>query len=132
MSLDWTTMKSTEKITILTALLNAVAIDISLHDRLLESPESALATFKEVNKNNNTVVDFPPDFRIQFVSDHTIAKETDSVLMKVPKYFPSLVAPPMDIKEHLLCTYNYWKDTQSPIPVPPIVPPSPEPPPSAR
>jgi hypothetical protein len=136
MSLDWTTMKSPEKITILTALLNAAAIDISLHDRLLESPESALAAFKEVNKNNGTEVDFPPDFRVQFVSTHTTAKETDTVLMKIPKYFPNLTAPPVNIKEHLLCTYNYWIDTQSPIPVPPTIPlpipPPPEPPPSAQ
>jgi hypothetical protein len=107
---NWTKMTSEEKIEMLTAVLSAAAINMELRDRLLESPESAMAAMREEQATSGNVVDFPPDFQIKFISAHDTATTTDSVLMRIPQYYPNLIAPPIKIEDHLLCTYNYWKD----------------------
>lgn len=107
---DWTTMTSEEKIDMFTAVLTAAATDLSLRDRLLESPDTALAALREFNETQEKPVSFPQEFSIEFLAPQQTAKTTATVLMKIPPYYPNVEVPEIPIEEHLLCTYNYWKD----------------------
>lgn len=117
MAQEWKQMSSEEKMNMLTAILAAAASDLSIRDRLLESPEAALAAVRELNEKQGKPVDFPPEFSIRFVSPHQTSKATTTVLMKVPPYYPN-AAPPIPLEEHLLCTYFYWKDRDDAPPRP--------------
>ena len=109
MAKEWTAMTSDEKIEMLTAILQKAATDISIRDRLLGSPESALAAIREMNHENGTEVTFPPDFSIRFLPQHATAKATNTVILKAPPFFPN-TAPTLKLDEYLICTYLYWRE----------------------
>jgi hypothetical protein len=103
---EWAKMTDNEKLEMLTDILTKAAADLSIRDRFLASPESARAMLAKLKPN----VIFPSDFHIQFISEHETEHKTNSVLLKVPRYFgQGGAAPPIKIEDHLLCTYNWWR-----------------------
>ncbi len=109
MARNWMQMTSEEKMAMLTAILERAATDRGVRERLLDSPESALTVLRELNQASGDEVVFPPDFSIRFLPPETTAKPTNTLILRVPEYYPN-AAPPLNLDEHLICTYNYWID----------------------
>ena len=109
MAKEWNATTSEEKMEMLTAILQKAATDISVRDRLLASPETALAAVRELNRERGSEIDFPPDFSIRFLPQEKTAKTTNTLILRAPTFYPN-EAPPLNLDEHLICTYAYWKD----------------------
>lgn len=100
---NWNELSNDEKLNRLTSVLTRAGSDIKFRDRCLVSPESAKAAVSEVGE-----VEFPPDFRIQFL---TPEEQLKSLILTMPDFIPTESGVPevRNAEDFQPCTYSTWR-----------------------
>jgi hypothetical protein len=100
---NWDDMTNDEKLDGLTSVLTRAGSDMEFRTRCLASPESAKAAVSEAGK-----IEFPADFRIQFL---TPADRLKSLLLVMPEFIPAEKegAEIRNAEDFQTCTYQIWR-----------------------
>jgi hypothetical protein len=99
----WDKLTNDEKLDRLTSILTRAGSDIEFRNRCLASPESAKEAVKEAGK-----IEFPDDFRIQFVAPEERLK---NLVLAMPEFIPveRNQPAPRNAEDFQLCTYQLWR-----------------------
>jgi hypothetical protein len=100
---NWEELSNDEKLDRLTSVLTLAGADIKFRDRCLVSADSAKAAVSEVGE-----IDFPPDFRIQFV---TPEEQLKSLVLALPDFQPRENGAPevRNAEDFQVCSYQRWR-----------------------
>ena len=101
---NWNELTNDEKLDRLTLALTRAGSDIEFRDRCLVSPESAKAAISEVGE-----IDFPVDFRVQFV---TPEEQLKTLILVIPEFRPTAEGEPVQLRsaeDFQPCSYNLWR-----------------------
>lgn len=100
---SWDEMTNDEKLDRLTSVLTRAGSDMKFRNRCLASPESAKQAVSEAGE-----IQFPSDFRIQFVTPEERLK---TLLLAVPDFIPveNGAAEVRNAEDYQTCTYNIWR-----------------------
>ena len=100
---SWDELTNDEKLDRLTSALTLAGSDVHFRDRCLASPESAKSALTEICD-----VEFPPDFKVQFLTPEERVK---TLILALPEY-----VPPQDgqaeirhAEDYQPCTYATWR-----------------------
>jgi hypothetical protein len=99
----WDKLTNDEKLDRLTNVLTRAGSDAEFRNRCLASAESAKQAVKEVGE-----IEFPEDFRVQFVTPEERLK---SLVLAVPDFIPPENGAPevRHAEDFQLCTYMTWR-----------------------
>ena len=99
----WDKLTNDEKLDRLTDVLTRAGSDVEFRNRCLVSAESAKQAVKEV-----TGIEFPEDFRVQFV---TAEERMKTLVLAIPDFIPPEKGVPeaRNAEDFQVCTYNYWR-----------------------
>jgi len=99
----WDKLTNDEKLDRLTTVLTRAGSDVEFRNRCLASAESAKQAVKEVAN-----IEFPEDFRVQFVTPEERMK---SLVLAVPDFIPpeNGAAEARNAEDYQVCTYAYWR-----------------------
>lgn len=100
---NWDELTNDEKLDRLTVVLTRTGSDIKFRDRCLVSPESAKAAVSEIGEIN-----FPPDFRIQFLTPEERMK---MLILSLPDFIAPQDGTPQlrKAEDYQPCTYGIWR-----------------------
>ena len=99
----WDKLTNDEKLDRLTNVLTRAGSDVEFRNRCLASAESAKQAVKEEGG-----VEFPDDFRVQFLTPEERMK---SLVLAVPEYIPpeNDAAETRQAEDFQLCSYFFWR-----------------------
>jgi hypothetical protein len=99
----WDKLTNDEKLDRLTNVLTRAGSDVEFRNRCLASAESAKQAVKEVAN-----IEFPEDFRIQFVTPEERLK---TLVLAVPDLIPTEngTAETRNAEDFQVCTYSLWR-----------------------
>jgi hypothetical protein len=99
----WEELTNNEKLDRLSSVLTRAGADIRFRDRCLVSTESAKTAVSEVAD-----VEFPPDFRVQFLTPEERLK---TLILALPDFIPAEHGQPepRNAEDYVPCTYNEWR-----------------------
>jgi|ERR1043166_3968887 hypothetical protein len=99
----WDKLTNDEKLDRLTNVLTRAGSDVEFRSRCLASAESAKEAVREVAN-----IEFPEDFRIQFVTPEERMK---SLVLAVPDFIPpeNDAAEVRQAEDFQVCTYQMWR-----------------------
>jgi hypothetical protein len=99
----WDKLTNDEKLDRLTNVLTRAGSDVDFRNRCLASAESAKEAVREVAE-----IEFPEDFRVQFVTPEERLK---SLVLAIPDYIPPEKGAPevRNAEDFQVCTYNVWR-----------------------
>jgi hypothetical protein len=102
-SKSWDELTNDEKLDRLTSVLTLVGSDTTFRERCLRSVESAKAAVSEV-----AGIEFPPDFRVQFV---TPQEQLKSLVLTLPEFRPEEDGVPevRNAEDFEICSYQHWR-----------------------
>ncbi|HVF71810.1 MAG TPA: hypothetical protein VM940_09385 [Chthoniobacterales bacterium] len=100
---NWDNMTNDEKLDRLTSVLTRAGADADFRGRCLASADSAKAAVSEVGE-----IEFPPDFRVQFLTPEERLK---TLLLAVPDLIPTENgrAEVRQAEDYQTCTYTMWR-----------------------
>lgn len=99
----WDKLTNDEKLDRLTNVLTRAGSDAEFRNRCLASAESAKQAVKEVAN-----IEFPEDFRVQFVTPEERLK---SLVLAVPDFIPAAngASEVRQAEDFQVCTYMLWR-----------------------
>jgi hypothetical protein len=99
----WDELTNDEKLDRLTNVLTRAGSDVEYRNRCLASAESAKQAVREV-----TGVEFPEDFRVQFLTPEERLK---TLVLAIPEYIPpeNGEAEIRNGEDFQVCTYMAWR-----------------------
>jgi hypothetical protein len=99
----WDDLTNDEKLDRLTSVLTLAGSDIKFRDRCLVSVESAKSAVAEVGG-----VEFPPDFRVQFLTPEERLK---TLVLSLPDFVPPQNGTPevRNAEDYQTCSYTFWR-----------------------
>jgi hypothetical protein len=99
----WDDLTNDEKLDRLTSVLTRAGSDTKFRDRCLVSVESAKSAVAEVGG-----VEFPPDFRVQFLTPEERLK---TLVLALPDFIPPQDGKPevRNAEDYQTCTYTMWR-----------------------
>jgi hypothetical protein len=99
----WDKLTNDEKLDRLTNVLTRAGSDVEFRNRCLASAESAKEAVKEAAD-----IEFPEDFRVQFVTPEERLK---TLVLAVPDLIPTKngSAETRNAEDFQVCTYSMWR-----------------------